>query len=149
MEATMKKIIATLIFAMVVGISATPASAERLHAPEPSFDRVLNNFFNVLLDPRDRYGNHQRRDRRWNQRRNRPTVEQNGWQYAGALPRRARHLHGNNCHRVTKIKRVRGRGRNKSWKRVNAVMCYNRFGNAYIARGSRRVVNEYAGRRHR
>ena len=80
----MKKIIATLIFAMVVGISATPASAERLHAPEPSFDRVLNNFFNVLLDPRDRYGNHQRRDRRWNQRRNRPTVEQNGWQYAGA-----------------------------------------------------------------
>ncbi len=143
----MNKFTATLIFILVVGISATADSAERLHAPEPRFDRVLDNFINVLLDPRGRYGNHKRRDRRWNQRRNNPRVEQNGWKYAGALPRRIRHQHGNNCHRVTKVKR--NRGRNQGWKRINAVMCYNQFGNAHIARGTRRVMNEFAGRRHR
>jgi hypothetical protein len=78
MEATMKKIITALIFTLVVGISATPASAERLHAPEPRFDWVIDNFFNVLLDPPGRYGNPQRWNQRGNQRRNYPRVEQNG-----------------------------------------------------------------------
>jgi hypothetical protein len=139
----MKKLTATFLFVLTVGFSASPvfsgpALADRYHAPQPSFDRLVENFYRVLLDPRGK-PKHIHQQKRW--KRDREIF--NGWRYAGPLPRRVSFRHGNKCHRVTKFKRMHRRG----LKQVNAVACYNRYGRPYIAEGTRHIVDQFARRK--
>jgi hypothetical protein len=141
----MKNFTKTMLSALIVGFAATSAFAGKNHTPEPSFDRIIDNFYRVLVDPRGTY-NQQGNHNRWNQKnRTNRRVYFNGWKYAGSVPRRVSRRHGNNCYRVTKTKR----GRHGGWKQVNAISYYNRHGSPYIARGSRHVVDQFAGRRRR
>lgn len=63
----MKNFTKTMLSALIVGFAATSAFAGKNRTTEPSFDRVIDNFYRVLVDPRGTYKQHGNHNR-WNQR---------------------------------------------------------------------------------